>query len=288
MKLRLIGLLCLALLTACEGQLTQAPHEQPLEIQACTRTWPLLERGDSSRAVTTAQYLLRAGGQSLSVDGAFGLGTQSAVRGFQAAKGLSQDGKVGPNTWEALVVTLQSGSKGDAVRAAQYRLAVTVDGVFGSDTKSAVVNFQKSKGLSADGVVGPNTWAALVGGSVSCASGTRAQLAQQILDSSRITLGTSSSTPGGSPRQNMLDTAAGKPAKSGCFDFSRCSATVYLSETMLRAMLQLAQNNTYYVTSLAGGGHSAGSDHYKGRGPRLRHLERPDAELSQQRSYLSS
>ena len=35
---------------------------------------------------------------------------------------------------------------------------------------------------------------------------------------------------------------------------------------MLRAMLQLAQNNTYYVTSLAGGGHSAGSDHYKGRG----------------------
>ena len=149
------------------------------------------------------------------MDGAFGPGTQSAVRGFQAAKGLSQDGKIGPNTWQALAVTVQSGSKGDAVRAAQYRLAVTVDGVFGSDTKSAVVNFQKSKGLSADGVVGPNTWAALVGGSVSCASGTRSQLAQQILDSSRITLGTSSSTPGGSPRQNMLDTAAGKPCQVG-------------------------------------------------------------------------
>ena len=173
MKLRLIGLLCLALLTACEGQLTQASHEQPLETQACTRTWPLLERGDSNRAVTTAQYLLRASGQSLSVDGAFGPGTQSAVKGFQAAKGLSQDGKIGPNTWAALTVTVQSGSKGDAVRAAQYKLGVAVDGEFGTDTRGAVISFQKSKGLSADGVVGPNTWAALVGGSVSCASGTR-------------------------------------------------------------------------------------------------------------------
>ena len=268
--IRFVGSLCLlasfALLTACEGGLTRTPELEQLETQACTRSWPLLERGDSNKAVTTAQYLLRARGQSLSVDGAFGPGTESAVRRFQASKGLAQDGKIGPNTWEALVVTVQQGSSGDAVRAAQYKLGVTVDGAFGSGTKSAVINFQKSKGLSADGVVGPNTWAALVGGGVSCVSGTRAGLAQQILNNSRITLGTSSSTPGGSPRQNMLDTAAGRPAKSGCYDFSKCSSTVYLDTKMLQAMLQMAQSNTYYVTSLAGGRHSAGSDHYKGRG----------------------
>ena len=260
----LLTLLAL-LLAACEEDIVAPqPEVERLETQACTRTWPLLERGDSSQAVTTAQYLLRARGQSLSVDGAFGPGTESAAKRFQASQGLAQDGKLGESTWEALVVTVQSGSEGDAVRAAQYKLGVSVDGIFGAGTQSAVVNFQKSKGLNADGVVGPDTWAALVG-SVSCASGTRAQLAQQILDNSRITLGTSSSTPGGSPRQNMLDTAAGKPVKSGCFDFSRCDSTVYLSTTMLQAMLQMAQNNSYYVTSLGGGRHSAGSDHYKGR-----------------------
>ncbi|TLS44582.1 serine/threonine protein kinase [Streptomyces montanus] len=38
-----------------------------------------------------------------------------------------------------------------------------VDGKFGKDTVSAVQQFQSDKGLDADGVVGPNTWAALRG-----------------------------------------------------------------------------------------------------------------------------
>jgi N-acetylmuramoyl-L-alanine amidase len=35
------------------------------------------------------------------------------------------------------------------------------DGEFGNDTNRAVVEFQKDKGLEADGIVGPLTWAAL-------------------------------------------------------------------------------------------------------------------------------
>lgn len=61
---------------------------------------------------------------------------------------------------------LRQGSKGDDVHAMQQRLSdlgnsLTVDGNFGPGTQAAVVAFQGSKGLSADGVVGPATWAAL-------------------------------------------------------------------------------------------------------------------------------
>jgi peptidoglycan hydrolase-like protein with peptidoglycan-binding domain len=39
---------------------------------------------------------------------------------------------------------------------------VAVDGVFGPQTEGAVKAFQQSKGLTADGIVGPNTWPKLV------------------------------------------------------------------------------------------------------------------------------
>lgn len=39
-----------------------------------------------------------------------------------------------------------------------------VDGIFGSETDHKVRLFQSSKGLSAEGVVGPETWAALESG----------------------------------------------------------------------------------------------------------------------------
>ncbi|WP_326569971.1 penicillin-insensitive murein endopeptidase [Actinacidiphila glaucinigra] len=59
-----------------------------------------------------------------------------------------------------------SGNRGTDVVALQHLLAahgrtVAVDGVFGSGTRSAVVDFQQSKGLTADGIVGPATWGAL-------------------------------------------------------------------------------------------------------------------------------
>ncbi len=39
---------------------------------------------------------------------------------------------------------------------------VTVDGIFGPQTESAVKAFQQSKSLAADGIVGPNTWPKLL------------------------------------------------------------------------------------------------------------------------------
>lgn len=45
----------------------------------------------------------------------------------------------------------------------QKAVGSTVDGLYGEDTYAAVVRFQKSKGLYADGVVGLNTWRAILG-----------------------------------------------------------------------------------------------------------------------------
>ena len=58
------------------------------------------------------------------------------------------------------------GSQGDEVRAIQQKLAdlgygVQVDGIYGSATRNAVTAFQKANGLSADGIAGEKTLAAL-------------------------------------------------------------------------------------------------------------------------------
>jgi resuscitation-promoting factor RpfB len=59
-------------------------------------------------------------------------------------------------------VALERGDRGEAVKRLQTALGVTpVDGVFGAVTERAVKDFQRSKGLVADGVVGPLTREAL-------------------------------------------------------------------------------------------------------------------------------
>jgi len=65
------------------------------------------------------------------------------------------------------IPTLRRGSQGDEVADlqtilnARYGADLDVDGNFGKATEAAVKAFQKSHGLTADGVVGPKTWKAL-------------------------------------------------------------------------------------------------------------------------------
>ena len=99
---------------------------------------------------------------------------ESAVKEFQQSRGLTVTGVVDSITLRALdearwklgdrVLSLTSPAmRGDDVAALQSQLSEMgfncgrVDGIFGSDTESAVMEFQKSVGVKVDGRCGPAT-----------------------------------------------------------------------------------------------------------------------------------
>lgn len=70
------------------------------------------------------------------------------------------------NPYQLTKRSLTTGSKGESVKWLQYELNehganLTIDGVFGKQTKLAVLLFQKDHGLTQDGIAGPKTFAAL-------------------------------------------------------------------------------------------------------------------------------
>ncbi|GIF01262.1 hypothetical protein Ari01nite_87260 [Paractinoplanes rishiriensis] len=144
------------------------------------KPWPTVRQPDRAQAVRDVQHLLRGHEYVLGVDGIFGPATDAAVRTFQKDQDLTVDGIVGPATWRQLIIQVTGGSRGEAVRAVQEELKiraevgnpdldVVVDGVFGPKTDAAVRTFQEGvsravPSFPVDGIVGPLTWQALIGG----------------------------------------------------------------------------------------------------------------------------
>lgn len=133
------------------------------------------------------------------VDGIFGPQTRAAVESFQHIFNLVGDGVVGAATWyrisyvyssvkrlaelygegellselpKQFVAPLSLGSRGQLVTLLQYYInviakfynsvgEVPITGVFGEDTREQVLNFQRTAGLTEDGIVGRLTWTAL-------------------------------------------------------------------------------------------------------------------------------
>lgn len=146
-------------------------------------TAALSKYGSTGSEVTQIQKKLKNWGYYFGeVDGKFGTQTKNAVMLFQQKNGLTVDGIAGLQTLRAMGIAstgsssgsnkvssipIKYGARGNDVKTVQTKLknwgyyTGSVDGVFGSGTKSAVISFQKKNGLSADGIVGSQTLKAL-------------------------------------------------------------------------------------------------------------------------------
>jgi peptidoglycan hydrolase-like protein with peptidoglycan-binding domain len=145
------------------------------------KNWIQVETGRIGPLADSVQYLLRAQGYSVTVDGQVGPQTTAAIKAFQTVRGLTSDGVVGNQTWPVLLIEVSQGDQGDAVRAVQDQLRyrdlpecknLAVDGDFGALTDAAVRAFQAyvrdnqaalvDEPVIVDGIAGVNTWYALV------------------------------------------------------------------------------------------------------------------------------
>ncbi|PTL60415.1 hypothetical protein C7Y72_12570 [Paraconexibacter algicola] len=156
-----------------------------------------LRVGAKGADVKQLQKLLVQIGIKTSTDGVFGSGTKSAVQKFQRAAGLEASGTVGRKTVTALRkattggganlasggfdsqgnastdrlgerIPVRRGMSGRDVKMLQDFLTrtgtrTTIDGEFGTGTYKAVRTFERSNGLTIDGIVDANDIAVLRG-----------------------------------------------------------------------------------------------------------------------------
>ena len=143
---------------------------------------PILRPGSTGNDVKRLQRIFamtKSLGGAGDIDGVFGAITEAAVKDFQQGDGLTADGVVGPQTWAALPADpdtpeLGPGATGTAVAALQNGLTRyfgenaanapgPIDGAFGARTAASVRAYQAERGVTADGVVGDQTWWAPAG-----------------------------------------------------------------------------------------------------------------------------
>jgi N-acetylmuramoyl-L-alanine amidase len=140
----------------------------------------ILRPGSRGEPVAELQQRLRVLGFDIPADeaGVFGARTESAVRGFQAIRGIRVDGRCGPETdaelvdsgfrlGDRLLCIRRPMLRGDDVGELQRRLnalgfdAGKEDAIFGPDTEHALTEFQRNAAVTADGICGRETIAAL-------------------------------------------------------------------------------------------------------------------------------
>ncbi len=140
-----------------------------------------IQLGSSGKYVLYAQYILAARGlYTGSLDGDFGTKMQKAVKAYQKARGLKQDGILGAATWKDMLSLTQDangkyivnqvkkGDKEPEVYLLKELLKVLGDYkgslgfTFDEKLDKAVKEWQKSEKLTQDGKAGPATWPTLI------------------------------------------------------------------------------------------------------------------------------
>jgi len=162
-----------------------------------------LKRGSKGKPVQIMQYFLSFIGHFnrdvpiIAADGIFGVDTETAVRAFQRAYGLREDGIAGRKTWDMILRAyssvldalpseylsysslyypgyfIQKGASGKVVEQLQSFLRTIArhnsgipmaetDGSYGVKTESAVSAVQRLAGIPVTGEVGPMTWNAII------------------------------------------------------------------------------------------------------------------------------
>jgi peptidoglycan hydrolase-like protein with peptidoglycan-binding domain len=151
--------------------------------------YQILKIGDKDDYVLALQTKLKElGFFSGNTTGYFGTKTQQAVIDYQLSHSLKTDGKAGPETLASIMGDEfeispqerifasgdtnadypQPGDKGTAVSELQSRLNdleyydyPSITGYYGPVTEQAIISFQNTNGLKADGIAGPETMALL-------------------------------------------------------------------------------------------------------------------------------
>ncbi len=178
---------------------TMAPltPSSPCAPSTTSTGYPYLTQGATGPDVVTLQKVIGA-----EPDGHFGPLTAAALGTWQSKNGVPATKAADEATWAKMValgavpsrtpgstsgsstsgsstsgstsgtsglaqyvsVTLRRGSTGTAVKALQQAIGgLTVDGSFGPITEARVIDYQKSKGLTQNGVVDAPVWNALMG-----------------------------------------------------------------------------------------------------------------------------
>ena len=161
-----------------DGMVGEKTREKLFSSSAVKNTSAILKVGSKGEEVRKVQSRLIELGYSCGsagADGDFGQGTYNAVVAFQKNNQLDPDGIVGERTREKLFsslavrnnnsIVLKKGMSGAEVKKMQSRLIelgyscgpAGADGEFGTNTYTAVYEFQRCNGLVTDGIAGEKT-----------------------------------------------------------------------------------------------------------------------------------
>lgn len=157
--------------------------------------------------------------------------------------------------------TLRYGMRGTDVITLQTKLkskgyfSATATGYFGAVTKSAVISFQRAKGLTADGVVGPKTFSALNATStVSRSSESRAKSAS-IIATAKSYMGVPYVWGGTSPKGFDCSGFVNYVFLKNGITLPRTAATIYQKGTAVSKANLLPGDLVFFSTYAPGASH---------------------------------